>query len=389
MAWNEPGNGDDNRNKKDDNNWGPKKQDNNNDGPPDLDEIFAKLGGKLKGAMSGDNQSGDFSVKHLALPLFLLACLYVAAGFFVVKPPERAVITKFGKYEGQVGQGLHWIPMFIKNKTIVNTEAIRTTRRNGLMITKDINLVSVVIEVQYRISDIRHYLFNVRNPALALDEAADSALRQVVGHSNFDYIISVGKEDIANKIEEQIQSTLDSYKAGIKVTTLALKEAIYPKEVESAFDDVTRAKEEREKLKHDAEAYANRVIAEAKGKAEKILELAQAYEQETILAAEGQTMRFNQVLPEYLAAPDITRKRIYLATMQEVLSKTSKVLVDVPGGNNLLYLPVDKLPGMRDSDSAPANDTQANRQVSINNNSLSYESSQDDSASYRDRRRGR
>ncbi|MBT4963947.1 MAG: FtsH protease activity modulator HflK [Francisellaceae bacterium] len=385
MAWNEPGGGDKQNKKDDDNQWGSKK--GKNEGPPELDELFSKLAEKLKGVMGGggESQSSDFSVKHLAVPLILLTCIYIAAGFFVVKPPERAVITKFGKYEEQVGQGLHWIPLFIKDKAIVNAEAIRSTRRSGLMLTKDINLVSVIIEVQYRVKDVRQYLFNVRNPSLALDEASDSALRQVIGHSKFDYIISVGKEDIAKKIENQIQETLDGYKAGIKVTTLALKEAIYPKDVESSFDDVTKAKEEREQLKHDAEAYANKVIPEAYGLSEKIKELAEAYKEETILNAEGQTLRFKQVLPEYLKAPEITRKRIYLATMQKVLSNTSKVLIDVPGGNNLMYLPLDKL--MESNRVSEDESTQQQAKSSNNYNQVQVSTADDLERSRRDRRR--
>ena len=210
------------------------------------------------------------------------------------------------------------------------------------MLTKDENIITVEVEVQYRISDVEKYLFNLVEPDKSLKEAADSALRQVVGSSELDFLMTLGKEQVASEIHEQLQHILDSYNSGIYIAIVALKDVRIPNDVKSSFDDVIKAQEEKEQLKHQAESFANKVIPEAKGDATRMLEAANAYKQEVIFVAEGDVIKFKLILPEYKLAPDITRTRLYLDTLESVLSKTTKVLVDLNKSNNIIYLPIDK-----------------------------------------------
>jgi membrane protease subunit HflK len=277
----------------------------------------------------------------------ILVIVYIVSGIYIVKPAEKAVVTRFGKYQRIVEQGPHWIFLFIEKKRIINTEKLERNSHGSSMLTKDENIVNVEIEVQYRINNAEKRLFNIAESDKVLREASDSALRQVIGNSDLDFIVTSGKEQISNSIAQQLQTTLDSYDSGIYIAAVALREARVPTSVKSAFDDVIKAREEKEQLKHQAEAFANKVVPEAKGKASQMLEEANAYKQEAILAAEGDVIRFQLILDEYKKAPDITRKRIYLETMEYVLSKVSKILIDSDSGNNLIYLPIDKLMGSK------------------------------------------
>ncbi len=379
MAWNESG---DNNNRKDP--WSKR-----NDGPPDLDQVLKKIqenlsglfGGK-KGSSGSDNNKGMITVISMVLLL-----LYGAAGFYIVKPAEQAVVTRFGEYNRTVGQGPHWVPTFIESKRVINTEKLERSSHGSSMLTKDENIVTVGIEVQYRISAVEKYLFKLVAPSLALKEAADSALRQIIGNSSLDFIVTSGKEQIASAIHEQLQETLDSYDVGIYVAAVALKEAKVPADVKSAFDDVIKAQEEREQLKHQAEAFANKIIPEAKGTAVQMVEEAKAYKQEVILAAEGDTIKFKLVLNEYNKAPEVTRTRLYLDTVEEILSKTSKILIDVDSGNNLLYLPVDKLLG--DSKLNQENVANIEKKLAEEASQLTLPSYDENAGSKYDRRRRR
>lgn len=274
---------------------------------------------------------------------FVLIFFYVISGIYIVKPAEKAVVTRFGKYQRILEQGPHWIPLFIEKKIIINTEKLERNSHGSSMLTKDENIVNVEIEVQYRINNAEKRLFNIAESDKVLREASDSALRQIIGNSDLDFIVTSGKEQISNAIAHQLQSILDSYDAGIYIAAVALREARVPTSVKSAFDDVIKAREEKEQLKHQAEAFANKVVPEANGKAAQMLEEANAYKQETILLAEGDVVRFQLILDEYKKAPEITKKRLYLETMEHVLSKVSKILIDSDSGNNLIYLPIDKL----------------------------------------------
>ena len=270
-------------------------------------------------------------------------------GFYLVKPAERAVITRFGKYNKVVEQGPHWFPYFIDKKQIVNTEKLeRSSHYGSHMLTKDENIITVEFEVQYRISDIEKYLFNLVEPDKSLKEAADSALRQVVGYSELDFLMTLGKEQVASEIHEQLQHILDSYNSGIYVVIVALKDVRIPNDIKSSFDDVIKAQEEKEQLKHQAESFANKIVPEAKGEATRILEAANAYKQEIIFIAEGDVAKFKLLLPEYKAAPDITRTRLYIDTIESVLSKSTKILIDFNKSNNIIYLPLDKFLDIND-----------------------------------------
>ena len=257
-----------------------------------FEEILGKMQGNLWQTFGKNiklNYTSNTSV-FLYIFIFFVFVVYVGLGFYIVKPAEQGVITRFGKYNRTVTQGPHWIPILIESKKIINTEKLERSSHGSSMLTKDENIVIVAIEVQYRINDVEKYLYNLVNPSLSLKQAADSALRQIIGNSALDFIVTSGKEQIAIAIHEQLQDTLDSYDVGIYIAAVALKEAKVPNDVKIAFDDVIKAQEEREQLKHQAEAFANKIIPEAKGTAVQMIEEAEAYQKEIIFVAEGDTV---------------------------------------------------------------------------------------------------
>lgn len=399
MAWNEPGKG----GGKDP--WGKGGKGGNsgnsgngggngNDGPPDLDEVFKKFQDKVSAVFRKDNnESGGKSSVGFFVILLILVVLYGASGFFFVKPAEQAVITRFGKYNRTVGEGPKWIPLFIEDKTKVNVQRILSTKHSGNMLTKDENIVSIEIEVQYRISDPMGYLFKVVNADNVLKQAAESALRQIVGHATIDFVMTEGRAETRDQITVLLQEILDSYDAGIQIVKVNLNKSKAPEHVKEAFDDVIRAREELEQLKNNAQAYANKLIPEAEGQAERMRVEANAYKQEMILNATGETQKFDLILPEYIKAPDITRKRLYLDAMEHVLSRTSKVLVDIDGqtghgngANSLIYLPIDKM--MSSSSSTLARQTDNTGSMSSQLPYRPSTSSSDFDEEQRRRRRG-
>ncbi|HFL8819351.1 MAG TPA: FtsH protease activity modulator HflK [Candidatus Azoamicus sp. OHIO2] len=290
------------------------------------------------------NNSTDKKRNILVTTIFFLIVGYAIIGFYIVKPAEQAVITRLGKYNHVAFQGPHWIAYFLEKKQIVNTEKLeRSSHYGSNMLTKDENIITVEIEVQYRINDVEKYLFNLVEPDKSLKEAADSALRQVVGYSELDFLMTLGKEQVASEIHEQLQHILDSYNSGIYISIVALKDVRIPNDIKNSFDDVIKAQEEKEQLKHQAESFVNKIIPEAKGESIRILEAANAYKQEVIYIAEGDVAKFKLILTEYKTAPEITRIRIYLDTLEYILSKTTKVLIDINKSNNIIYLPIDKL----------------------------------------------
>ncbi len=320
---------------------------NNKFGPQNIERFLSLITTKIKNIIIFFNPSNKEKrnvINIILIPLFILIIIYMIIGFYIVKPAEQAVVTRLGKYNRVTLQGPHWIPYFIEKKKIVNTEKLeRSSHYGSNMLTKDENIITVEIEVQYRISDVEKYEFNLVEPDKSLKEAADSALRQVVGYSELDFLMTLGKEQVASEIHEQLQHILDSYNSGIYVSIVALKDVRIPNEIKSSFDDVIKAQEEKEQLKHQAESFVNKIIPEAKGESIKILEAASAYKQEIIYMAEGDVAKFKLILNEYKMAPDITRIRIYLDTLEYVLSKTTKVLIDINKNNNLIYLPLDQL----------------------------------------------
>lgn len=306
-------------------------------------DLFSKFKNNFN--LNNGSFSIFFSLKKIFIYLFIIFLgLYTILGIYLVKPAEQAVVTRFGKYVRVNSQGPNWIPLFIEKKNIVNTEKLeRSSHHGSYMLTKDENIITVEIEVQYRISDVEKYMFNLSEPDKSLKESADSALRQVIGSSDLDFIMTLGKDQVAGEIHEQLQHILDSYNSGIHIAIVALKDVRIPNDVKSAFDDVIKAQEEKEQLKHKAESFANKLIPEAKGEAIKILEFANAYKQEIIFSAEGSVLKFKLILPQYSLYPDITRTRLYIETLETVFSNTTKILIDLNKNNNIIYLPIDKL----------------------------------------------
>lgn len=339
MAWNEPGG---NKNKDP---WGNR----GNDGPPDLDEVFKKFMDKLNGVLGGSgggsrgSSSGNSSVGIIAL-LLIAAIIWLATGTYKIAEAERGVVLRFGAHAYTVESGLHWhFPSPIEKVLKVDVSNIQEFSLDSTMLTQDQNIIDIDITVQYQVGIAEDYFFNMRNPIKTLAEATESALRQHVGRSTMDYVFGDGREDIALSTQQTIQKILDGYKSGLEVRQVNLQEAKPPEPVKASFDDVTQAVEDEVKLKNQAEAYRNEILPTARGQAAKMLEQAKAYKQEVVARAEGDAQRFVSLYKEYRKAPAVTRDRIYIETVEEVLSQSSKIMVDVKGGNNMIYLPLDKM----------------------------------------------
>lgn len=342
MAWNEPGGND-----KDP--WGGGR--GKNDGPPDLDEAFKKLQEKLNrlfGGRSGGSGNNSGSGSSNPWPLFSVAAvvaaiIYVASGFYTIDAQERAVVLQFGAFKEIKDQGLSWNAPLVTQVFKVNVTAESQYPSRALMLTLDESIVELPITVQYNVADVKDYVLNVRDPEISLRHAADSALRHVVGSTALNQVLSEGRQKIAAEVKQRIQSYLDDYGTGILVRDVNIQEGRPPEEVRAAFDDVIKAKEDEERLKNQAQAYSNEVIPEARGRAQRMLEEAEAYRAEVIARAEGESDRFERLLTEYLREPGVTRERLYIETMERVMGNASKVMVDVKGGNNMLYLPLDRM----------------------------------------------
>ncbi|WP_105102798.1 FtsH protease activity modulator HflK [Microbulbifer pacificus] len=358
MAWNEPGG-----NNKDP--WGGGNR--NNDGPPDLDELLRKMQQKLNGLFGGkpttadDGRPGGSGSFPWSLVLIVLAVVYGLWGFYQVDASQSAVVLRLGKYHETVGSGLHWNPPLIDNVTKVNMTEVRTERTTGQMLTEDASIVDVVLQVQWHIDDAESFVLRVADPLKSLQEATDSALRHVVGSQTLNGVISQNRTQVAADTQVRLQQYLDLYKTGIRVDVVNLTDAKAPREVQDAFDDVVRAREDEVRLQNEAQAYANQVIPVARGQAQRMIEEAEAYKSRVVESARGEAARFEKLLTEYQRAPDVTRERMYLDTVQDVMSNTSKVMVDVEGGNNMMYLPLDKL--AENSGSGASTRTQVSSQV--------------------------
>ena len=339
MAWNEPGGGNDP--------WGGNR--NNNQGPPDLDELLnkwlGKLGGGKKGGEGGSSAGGNGPAARVLLPVVFLVALVLwgLAGWYQVDEKEQAVVLRLGKYHDTVGSGLQWNPPIIDRVTVVRVTEERQYPARGLMLTKDENIVELTLNVQYNISNARDFVLNVRNPEISLQHATDSALRHVVGGSTLDDVISVGREQVAVGTKDRLQEYLDIYGGGINVVKINIEEARPPTAVKAAYDDVIRAREDLERLVNEAQAYSNGIIPEARGQAQRLREEAEGYKSQVVSKAEGEAHRFEKLLTEYQKAPGVTRERLYLDAVEQVMTNSSKILVDQEGGNNLLYLPLDQL----------------------------------------------
>ncbi len=341
MAWNEPGG-----NKKDP--WGGG---NRNDGPPDLDEAFKNIQKKLSGLFGGGGSSNGgaknsgFNSIVIIVILVLLAIFYALAGIGIVNEQERAVVLRLGVYHKTVDPGIRWNPPLIDRVYSVNVTKVESVSFSEQMLTKDLNIVDVNLSVQYVINDAQNYVLKVRDPISSLRQASNSALRHVAGSTAMHDLLTQGREQVAIEVKARLQSYLDNYQTGISIETVNVEDSKPPREVQAAFDDVIKAREDEERYKNEAQTYANGIIPEARGAAQRVIEEANAYKEQVIAQAEGEAQRFEYLLEEYKKAPEVTRKRLYLDAIQEVMANSSKVMVDVDGGNNIMYLPLDKIAG--------------------------------------------
>ncbi|EHM51457.1 FtsH protease activity modulator HflK [Yokenella regensburgei] len=359
MAWNQPGNNGQDRdpwgssNNQGGNSGGNGNKGGREQGPPDLDDIFRKLSKKLgglgggKGGQGGGSNNtqgprGQMSGRIVGIVAAAIVIIWAASGFYTIKEAERGVVTRFGKFSHLVEPGLNWKPTFVDEVTPVNVEAVRELAASGVMLTSDENVVRVEMNVQYRITDPQNYLFSVTSPDDSLRQATDSALRGVIGKYTMDRILTEGRTVIRSDTQRELEETIRPYNMGITLLDVNFQAARPPEEVKAAFDDAIAARENEQQYIREAEAYANEVQPRANGQAQRILEEARAYKTQTILEAQGEVDRFSKVLPEYKAAPEITRERLYIETMEKVLSHTRKVLVNDKSGN-LMVLPLDQM----------------------------------------------
>jgi len=322
--------------------WG-----NKNDAP-DIDEAikkFKSLIGSFVGGSGGGDSSGSSPSFKKILPtaLVVLIVLYSALGIYTVDAQEEAVILRFGKYSTTKGPGIHWNPPFIDNRFIVNTEKLFTHTTNSSILTKDENIVNVETAVQYKRSNPVFYLLEAASPEDSIAQASESALRHVVGSNSMDNVLTTGREQIAIDVRKRLQERLNAYFTGIEVVTVSIRESRPPEAVKEAFDDVVKAREDEVTLRNEAETYANEVVPIARGAAKRAIQDAEGYKAKVIAEAEGEATRFDQLLKEYSKAPDVTRKRLYIDAVQSVMSNSTKVMIDVKDGNNIMMLPLDQV----------------------------------------------
>jgi membrane protease subunit HflK len=356
--------------------WGNK----NNGGPPDLEELLRKLNAKVAsvfGGKGGAGKSGGGAPTQrfaggMGLIAAIVVLIWVGSGFYIVDASQRGVVLRFGKLIETTQPGPRWhLPFPIETVEIVNLSQVRTVEvgyrdnvknkmlKESLMLTDDENIIDIQFAVQYFLKDPADYLFNNRMPDENVRQAAETAIREVVGKSKMDYVLYEGREQVAASATKLIQEILDRYKSGILISKLTMQNAQPPEQVQAAFDDAVKAGQDRERQKNEGQAYANDVIPRASGTAARLIQESQGYKQSVIANAEGDISRFKQILVEYEKAPAVTRERMYLDMMQQVMGNVSKVMVDQKNGNSLLYLPLDKLiqstrAGSLDTDLQPA-----------------------------------
>lgn len=350
MAWNEPGgsNSPDGNRPSDRNPWGKRPQ----QGPPDLDEVLRNFKRKLGDVFGGGgNSSGggrrdtEIGGVSAGVVLGLLAGIWLLTGFYTVGQAERAVILRFGKYHETTQAGLKWrMPWPIDSKTVVNIERIDSFSDQTRMLTADENMVDINLAVQFRRNDPKQYIFNVRDPDATLREISESAIRETIGRSTLGQVLESGRQEIAARTKDLIQRTLNSYEAGMEVTSVNLQGVSVPEQVAPAQQDAIKAGKDKERFTLEAHTYANDILPKARGAGAREVQDAQAYRARKIADSNGETERFTKLLGEYVRAPAITRERLYLETMQSVLANSKKVIVDTKSGNNnMLYIPIDKL----------------------------------------------
>ena len=352
-------------------NWGKR----GNEGPPDLDELWRRFNKKLNGLLGGKGGGtaptggGAMPMGGFALLVGLIVVVWLASGFYIVDASERGVVLRFGRHVETTQPGARWhFPWPIETREVVNVSGVRTVEigfRNGnaknkvmsesLMLTDDENIIDLQFAVQYDVKSPEDYLFNNRHAEDSVKQAAESAMREAVGKSKMDLVLYEGREQVAQRAHKLIQQTLDRYKTGINVVKVNTQQTQPPEQVQAAFDDANKANQDRERQKNEGQAYANDVVPKARGAAARITQEADGYRQSVIATAEGEAARFNRVLVEYSKAPGVMRDRLYLDMMQQVLSASSKVVVDQKNASNLLFLPLDKILQM--TGSLPAADS--------------------------------
>ncbi|MEN8179722.1 MAG: FtsH protease activity modulator HflK [Pseudomonadota bacterium] len=341
MAWNEPGGG----------NKDPWSGKGGDQGPPDLDEVVKKLQEKFGGIFGGGKSSkGDSTGGHgpsstsIGLILGVVFLVWLATGIYIIEPAERGVILRFGAYSETTEPGPHWhIPYPVEEVLKVNVDQISSFSHKATMLTRDENIVDVELTVQSRILDASDYLFQDQSPEKTIRDAIETSVREIIGKSDLDFILTEGRSAIADRIMSTAQGLINQYKTGLQITSVNTQPAKPPEQVKSAFDDAIKAREDKERLENKAEAYANEVVPIARGAAARQVADAKAYRDRVIAEAEGDSSRFLAVLKEYQRAPEVTRERLYLDAVETMLSQSSKVMLDTAGGNSLMYLPLDKM----------------------------------------------
>jgi membrane protease subunit HflK len=374
----------------------------NNDGPPDLDELFVDLKKKIdnvfniKSGKSGGNGNpnngkqpvtsdfGGIPTGKILLAVFLI---WMATGFYIVDQGSRGVVLQFGKNTEITQPGPRWhIPYPVETVEVVNQEQVRTNEvgyrssgaggtsqelRESLMLTGDENIIDLQFAVQYNLKSVQDYLFNNRSVENSVRGAAETAIREVVGKSKMDYVLYEGREEIAIKTKSLMQDILDRYRSGINITSVTMQNAQPPEQVQAAFDDAVKAKQDLERQKNEGQAYANDIVPKARGTASRLIAESNGYKAAIENEAKGNASRFDQILTEYTRAPEVTRNRLFLETQEQIMSSVSKVIVDQKGSNSLLYLPLDKLINQNRASSDDQDQTQASNQRSDGGTSAS------------------
>jgi membrane protease subunit HflK len=388
--------------------WGRKK---GNSGPPDLDELWRNVNKKLnnllkrkssggggEGSGGGEKPAGGKPLHFrggIGLVAGLLLLMWVSSGFYIVNEGQRGVVLRFGKYVETTQAGLRWhMPYPVEVVESVNLSQVRTVEigyrnnvrskvlKESLMLTDDENIIDIQFAVQYILKNPEEFLFNNREPESAVMQAAETAIREVIGKSKMDFVLYEGREQVAAQTTVLMQEILDRYKIGVAISKVTMQNAQPPEQVQAAFDDAVKAGQDRERQKNEGQAYANDVIPKARGNAARLMEEAEGYKQRVIVSSEGDASRFKQILVEYSKAPGVTRDRMYLDMMQQVLSSSTKILVDQKSGNNLLYLPLDKLIQNSGPSPTPA-------QITETPPSVAHETAPDAGARTREAFRGR
>ena len=336
--------------------------DNNNQTPPELDEVIKDFKNKFNstfGGKSSGSSSAGKAAKGSFKYIFILAfILWMATGIYIIDPAERGVVLRFGAFQTSTTQGPHWhIPYPVESVYKVNVEQVRSAEigfRNAqnsysggvssesLMLTRDENMVDVKLAVQYKIANAQDYLFNVSNPELTLSHVVQSIIRQVVGDNTMDFVLTTGRDQVAQEVKTASQALINDYGLGIQITAVTMQDAQPPVQLKAAFDDVVKAREDEQRYINEARAYANDIVPKARGASQRLLAEAEAYKSEVVSKSEGEAYRFSQILTEYTKAPGVTKERLYRETLEDVLSNTNKVIVD-SNSNSLMYLPIDQL----------------------------------------------